>query len=267
VAGADSPEQRRATGGAREAPGEEGGGEAQADAPSTLAACVTSPHLREARRSFDQGDTMAALEKVTQGMKVRSSDGASLGKIIRVEPGFIVVEKGFFFPKDYEIATSYLTDVRDDECWLSLSREELERQGQGEGTYGQGEGAYASGAERRAEESAGYAEPSRAGTEGRHEGEQRMQLSEEELEARKRVREAGDVTVRKEVVTERRQIDVPVTREEVHVERVPATASGEAAGAFEEKEIRMPVHEEEVEVTKRPRVREEVRVSKTARQE
>jgi uncharacterized protein (TIGR02271 family) len=96
-----------------------------------------------------------------------------------------------------------------------------------------------------------------------------MQLSEEELEARKRVREAGEVAVRKEVITEHRQLDVPVTREEVHVERVPATASSSAPreGTFEQEELRVPVREEDVEVTKRPRVREEVRVSKTARQE
>jgi uncharacterized protein (TIGR02271 family) len=75
------------------------------------------------------------------------------------------------------------------------------------------------------------------------------------------------VAVRKEVVTEHRQIDVPVTKEEVHVERIPASGATPAPGGFEEKEIRVPVREEEVEVTKRPRVREEVRVSKTARQE
>jgi uncharacterized protein (TIGR02271 family) len=188
-----------------------------------------------------------AMGELKQGMKARSSDGASLGKIIRIEQGFLVVEKGFFFPKDYELPISLVADIRDDECWLRVSREELERQGETE---------------------RGAAEPTRAGTERTYEGEQRMQLSEEELEARKRVRDAGEVAVRKEVVTERRQVDVPVTKEEVHVERVPASASAEPRGeTFEEKEIRVPVREEDVEDTKRPRVREEVRVSKSTRQE
>jgi uncharacterized protein (TIGR02271 family) len=193
-----------------------------------------------------------AMAELTQGMKVRSSDGANLGKIIRLESGFFVVEKGFFFPKDYEIPMSLVSEVRDDECWLTASRADLEREGE----------ARATGFERDRSE---YGE-----ARGLHgtEGEERLQLSEEELEARKRVREAGDVRVRKDVVTERRQIDVPVTREEVHVERIPASASTEPRGdAFKEEEIRVPVREEEVEVTKRPRVREEVRVSKTARQE
>jgi uncharacterized protein (TIGR02271 family) len=53
-------------------------------------------------------------------------------------------------------------------------------------------------------------------------------------------------------------------REEVRVERVPASASTAASpDAFREETISVPVREEEVEVTKRPRVREEVRVTKT----
>jgi uncharacterized protein (TIGR02271 family) len=208
---------------------------------------------------------MAALGEVTQGMKVRSSDGASLGKIIRVEPGYFVVEKGFFFPKDYTVQRSLVQDVREGECWLAVSRAELEREGEAF------QGDAMSSSERRAEREdagGGYAEASRAGAASEREGEHRMQLSEEELEARKRVRDAGEVTIRKEVVTERRQIDVPVTKEEVHVERVPASGASAPAGeAFDEKTIRVPIREEEVEITKRPRVREEVHVSKTARQE
>jgi uncharacterized protein (TIGR02271 family) len=206
---------------------------------------------------------MAAMAEVTQGMKVRSSDGANLGKIIRAEPGYFVVEKGFFFPKDYTVQRSLVQDVREGECWLAVSRADLEREGGG------AEGEAISSSERRMEQDAGgYAEASRAGTASEREGEHRMQLSEEELEARKRVRDAGEVTIRKDVVTERRQIDVPVTKEEVHVERVPASGASAPGGeAFDEKTIRVPIREEEVEITKRPRVREELQVSKTARQE
>jgi uncharacterized protein (TIGR02271 family) len=192
-----------------------------------------------------------AIGEPIQGMRVRSSDGANLGKIIGIEPGSFVVEKGFFFPKDYTVPRSLVADVRDDEVWLSASRADLER-----------EQAY----EEPAGEHGGHAHE--RGAEGYRKGEQRMTLSEEELEARKRVREAGEVTVRKEVKTEHRQIDVPVTKEEVHVERVPASGEARARGGeFEEETLRVPVREEEVEVTKKPRVREEVRVSKTARQE
>jgi uncharacterized protein (TIGR02271 family) len=200
--------------------------------------------------------------ELTNGMKVKSSDGESLGKIIRVEPGSFIVEKGFFFPKDYAVPMSMVREVRDDECWLSISKQELERERDSGTTHDTGR-------EQGAEGTVGGMSGLRGGERSSGEEAQRLTLSEEELEARKRVRDTGEVTVRKEVVTEHRQIDVPVMKEEVHVERVPASSAtpppqGEA---FEEKTIRVPVREEEVEVTKRPRVREEVRVSRTARQQ
>lgn len=199
------------------------------------------------------------MGELTNGMKVMSSDGESLGKIIRVEPGTFVVEKGFFFPKDYAIPLSLVREVRDDACWLSISKGELERERESQAFHDTGREAGAEGQIGGLWQGGGS-----AGRMEAEKDEQRLTLSEEELEARKRVREAGEVTVRKEVVTEHRQIDVPVTREEVHVERTPATSASAPAGdAFREETIRVPVREEEVEVTKRPRVREEVRVTRS----
>jgi uncharacterized protein (TIGR02271 family) len=191
---------------------------------------------------------------LTQGMKVMSSDGKSLGKIIRIEGDTFIVEKGFFFPKDYAIPISLVRDCRDDECWLSMSRDELQR-ADTTGTWGSGT-------------QTDYGMGRQASEKDLSSDQQRLTLSEEELDARKRVHEAGEVRVRKDVVTEHRQVDVPVTKEEVHVERVPASSASAPQGeAFREETIRVPVREEEVEVTKRPRVREEVRVSKSAKQE
>ena len=63
-------------------------------------------------------------------------------------------------------------------------------------------------------------------------------------------------------MTENRTIEVPVTREEGVVERVPV--EGREAGQFEsgQKEIRVPVSEEQVRVEKQPVVTEQVKVSK-----
>ena len=60
-------------------------------------------------------------------------------------------------------------------------------------------------------------------------------------------------------MTENRTIEVPVTREEGVVERVPV--EGREAGQFEsgQKEIRVPVSEEQVRVEKQPVVTEEVK--------
>jgi uncharacterized protein (TIGR02271 family) len=95
----------------------------------------------------------------------------------------------------------------------------------------------------------------------------RLELREEQLNVEKGVVRAGEVRVRKEVVNEERTIDVPVTREEVVVERQPA--SGRAAGGSIDagEEIRIPVSEEQVRVEKTPVVKEEVTVNKRRVQE
>ncbi len=74
----------------------------------------------------------------------------------------------------------------------------------------------------------------------------------------------GEVRLRKEVVTETQNIEVPVSREELVVERMPGTTretAGEQVGSGE-KEIRIPLSEERVEVEKKPVVNEEIRVGK-----
>lgn len=96
--------------------------------------------------------------------------------------------------------------------------------------------------------------------------ERRMPLREEQLDISKRREPAGEVNLRKEVVEEQQSIDVPVSREEVVVEKkvVPETAAeamGEGPIGTGET-IRIPVSEERVEVTKRPVVTGEVEVHK-----
>jgi uncharacterized protein (TIGR02271 family) len=200
---------------------------------------------------------MVTMAELRDGMKVRSSDGHDLGKIIRLDSGLLVIEKGFFFPKDYEVPLSMVSDIRDGEAILSVSKEALEREGS----------AAELGATSRGRETGWTGEAERSAFPAGATEETRVQLAEEELQAEKRTRDAGEVRVRKEVVTEHKTIDVPVTREEVHVERVPISTSDTTVGrdAFDEKTIVVPVREEEVRVTKRPRVREEVRVSKSSK--
>lgn len=96
---------------------------------------------------------------------------------------------------------------------------------------------------------------------------ERIELREEELRATKEQVKAGEVRVRKDVVTEEKTIDVPVTREEVVIERHPASGRP-AAGSIKEGEvIRVPLTEEEVRVEKRPVVKEEITVGKRKVQE
>ena len=94
-----------------------------------------------------------------------------------------------------------------------------------------------------------------------HDNELRVQRTEEELAAGTREREAGEVRVKKNVRTDRESVAVPTRHEEVSVERVPL--SGEASEAeIGEDEVQVPVTEEEIVVSKRPVVKEEVRIRK-----
>jgi len=98
-----------------------------------------------------------------------------------------------------------------------------------------------------------------------HEGDT-MRLREERLQAEKHPVETGEVRLHKEVHTEHKTIDVPVQREEVVIERTPVhgqvTAGGISASDVGKEEIRIPVREEQVDVTKHTVVTEEVNVGK-----
>ena len=92
------------------------------------------------------------------------------------------------------------------------------------------------------------------------EDEVRVRRVEEELVAGTRERQVGAVRVRKRVVTERQQVEVPTRREEITVERVPVAGEVAAEAEISEDEVVIPVTEEEVVVEKRPVAREEVRI-------
>jgi uncharacterized protein (TIGR02271 family) len=89
-----------------------------------------------------------------------------------------------------------------------------------------------------------------------------VQLREEFLRPRKETVNTGEVKVRKEVHTEHRQINVPVEREEVVIEHHPVNGRQAGAADIRAEEIRIPVKEEKVRVSKEAVVTEEVSVGK-----
>jgi uncharacterized protein (TIGR02271 family) len=92
---------------------------------------------------------------------------------------------------------------------------------------------------------------------------QNVQLYGEVLRVHKDRVSSGEVRIRKDVVTTTQTVQVPVTREELVVERVPVTNQQVASNAtFEGEEIRIPLTEERAIVEKQPVVREEVRIGK-----
>jgi uncharacterized protein (TIGR02271 family) len=190
---------------------------------------------------------MAELVDVWAGMRVVSSDGEDLGSLARVEGDHLVVRSGFLFRREDAIAVRDVADVEDGEVRLALSREDVARSRVG-------------GAEDRGD--------------ARSADETRVPLAEEELVPVKHVRTVGEVRVHKRTVVERRLVEVSVRREEVFLRRVPSLpAPGrrvserreDAPDAFTGRTVTIPVYEEEIEIVKRPRVREELRITKIAR--
>jgi uncharacterized protein (TIGR02271 family) len=100
-------------------------------------------------------------------------------------------------------------------------------------------------------------------------GLQKIELLGEVLRVHRDRTQRGEVRVRKDVVTEQQTVQVPVTREELVVERVPV--SGQATSTTgeigTEKEIRIPLTEEVASLDKQTVVREQVNVGKRAVEE
>lgn len=109
----------------------------------------------------------------------------------------------------------------------------------------------------------GTARTGQAGTQhaGPGGGEQRITRSAEELRIGRRQVPAGEVRVHKRVETEHVNEPVTRTREDVRVERRPASGRTDRAEIGED-EIRVPITEEEVVVEKRPVVKEELVIAK-----
>jgi len=113
----------------------------------------------------------------------------------------------------------------------------------------------------------------------------RIELQEEELHPETRSVVTGEVRIRREVVTETRTIKVPITREEIVIERrsitpqpadqAEATTSDPVIQSLMDRlrqlqpgeSLRVPIIEEEVVVSKRPVVVEEITVRKRLQEE
>ena len=112
---------------------------------------------------------------------------------------------------------------------------------------------------------AGRDDRGEAGTEARR-GDDAMTRSEEELRVGTERRATGRVRLRKYIVTEQRQITVPVTREEVRLEREPISDANvdEAMSGpdIAENEYEVITHEEVPVVTMETVPKERVRLLK-----
>jgi uncharacterized protein (TIGR02271 family) len=201
---------------------------------------------------------------IITGAEVFGADGDKVGTVAAVYPGYIVVEKGFFFPTDYYIPMSAVASYDNDQVYLNLAKDAALNSGwDAEPTDLETSSYDTSMASGFTDVDSGYgASAAEVGTDE----EIRIPVMEEELTATVRGQDAGAVRIEKDVVEEERTLDVPVTEERVRVERriVDRPVSAADADAFEETVIDVPLRSETVDVQKQARVAEEVVVSKEA---
>src|ERR671912_821645 len=202
--------------------------------------------------------------QINIGDDVYGSDGDKVGTVAEVQSSYIVVEKGFFFPTDYYIPTSAIASAGDGQVNLNVAKDAALNSGwdtvPDTGTVLTDVDVTATGGTR----ATGRAEV--GAYEVAAEDELRIPVMEEELTATVREQEAGAVRIEKDVVTEQRTLEVPVTEERVRVERrvVDRPVSAADADAFEETVIEVPLRTETVDVQKQARVAEEVIVDEDA---
>jgi uncharacterized protein (TIGR02271 family) len=195
-------------------------------------------------------------------MLVSSTTGERIGKIIRLDTDTFVVEKGMFFPKDYQLRYDHISDVENGAVSYSLG--EAERLYSSTATEKE-RGAYTAETERLAAEREGLAsererrasEPERLASSTAK--EVRIPLMREELDVEKFSRESGHVRIHKEVKVEERHFTVPLQHEEVVIEHVAATDGARPRDAsFEDQIVDIPLYEEDVRIGKHAVLKEEV---------
>jgi uncharacterized protein (TIGR02271 family) len=197
---------------------------------------------------------------IVTGSEVYGSDGGKVGTVAEINPGYIVVEKGFFFPTDYYIPSSAISTYDNGQVYLNVAKDAALHSGW---DTVPDTTAYLGTAAGTEDATASYVETAGVTT---ADEEIRIPVMEEELTATVRPREAGAVRIEKDVVTEERTLEVPVVEEQIRVERRnvdrPLTAADTAT--FEETIIEVPLRTETVDVQKQTRVAEEIVVSKEA---
>ena len=197
--------------------------------------------------------------QIQTGTNVYGSDGEKIGDVAGVADRYFIIEKGFLFTTDIYVPLSAVASADEDAITLSMTKEEVENS-DWSSEPSDDDAAYASGTstDHHADDEDMYATGASTTAQG-----DMLERREERLVVDKDVEEAGRVSVGKHVVEERESVDVPVTREEVTIDRrsVDRPATDET---FTDDSIEVPVYEERVETGKEARVVEELEVGKTA---
>ena len=178
--------------------------------------------------------------------EARGNNDEDFGEVQDIQGNYVLVQKGiidkekFYIPKDQ--AESYDGDV----LRFRISQEDLDQYQHEPPSIWDSDSA---------QETPPYE---------RDTNEERIPLSEEKLDVSKKSQE-NQARVTKKPVTESKTVEVPLTREEVSIERRPPSGQTEAESPIQsEEEITIPLKREEAQVSKKPYVKEEAVIKKKA---
>jgi uncharacterized protein (TIGR02271 family) len=216
--------------------------------------------------------------QVSDGMDVFDANDDKIGTVHEVYDaagaeksssggGYLRVPTGFLgLGTEHHIPFSTIHDVRDSHIHLNVAKDRLDEMGYDAAPMEADDHFDGTTIERttttttQAQMPGAQAPGPRAGDDGAR----KLQLREEELIARKRSVETETVGIRTEVVSEQRTLEVPVTREEVTIERHAVDRRPSDRPIAEGETISIPVREEEVTLEKKAVVYEEVNIGKRA---
>lgn len=191
---------------------------------------------------------------VQPGTEVYTSDEKSLGGVLNIEDGHLMVHKGGLFSKDYRVPFAAIDSHTDDRINLKVTAQQAGDDEWDETSSMASVGTQASVAE--VTESA--AAPLDQDFDTLH-----VPVVEEQLEATKRKVERGEVRITSTVSEHEETIEVPVIEERVHIQRVavdrPATAADLSING---RTLDVAVYGEEIDLSKQARVVEEIEISK-----
>ena len=192
--------------------------------------------------------------------EARGSDDEDLGEVKETDGDYVIVQKGminkekFYIPKN--MAESYDGSV----LRFNISKEEVRNRFMEDSPPV---------ADQYSSYSSSYRDTDvrdKDTTNVSKETDTHVPLVEERVNVSKR-ESTEEATVTKEPVTETKTVEVPVTHEEVTIEKRPPmdrkyTSITSESPVESKTEIKIPLKKEEVEVTKQPYVKEEVVVKK-----
>jgi uncharacterized protein (TIGR02271 family) len=182
--------------------------------------------------------------------EARGIDNEDFGEVQDVSNGYVFVQKGMINKEKFFIPQDKVQSFDGSVVKFGLSKDEAS-------SY-QGDSFPASSSSSQTQSN------QQSNDQGSVEEEITIPVKEEKLDVTKRVEE-NQATITKEPITESKTVEVPVTHEEVSIERRQPTG-GQSSTSQEpissKEEIEIPLKKEEVEVNKTPYVKEEVSVKK-----